>query len=92
MFPSASTPVVIVVVVLTTARLVGVSCEYTDFESAEVGVEGDPGTGPVTETWGSGERAVLIVCCRRVKKETAIFEFDVHINVSIEACVIGTPL
>lgn len=89
MFPSA---MIVVEVALTRADLVGVSCEYTDLGSAEVGVEGDTGTGPVTETWGSGERAVLIVCCRRVKKETAIFEFNVHINVSIEAFVVGMSL
>jgi hypothetical protein len=83
---------IVVEVVMTPAGLVGVSCEHSDLGSAEVGVEGDPGTGPVTETWGSGERAVLIVCCRRVKKETAIFEFDVHINVSIEAFVVGMSL
>ena len=89
MFPSA---MIVVEVVMTPSGLVVVSCEHNDLGSAEVGVEGDPGTGPVTETWGSGERAVLIVCCRRVKKETAIFEFDVHINVSIEAFVVGMSL
>lgn len=89
MFPSA---MIVVEVVMTPAGLVGVSCEHSDLGSAEVGVEGDPGTGPVTETWGSGESAVLIVCCRRVKKETAIFEFDGHINVSIEAFVVGMSL